>query len=262
MLRVGKRPHRGPALASNHPHLRGGSRRLTSGPSFATTWIAVPAARPRRPPWPGSARRCGRPCRWGSGTAAASCRERCRRPRRDDFCAHPKALRGEDVALLAVRVVEQRDAGRPIRVVLDARLRGNPVLAALEVDPPVAALGASAAMARGGPARGVRPPEDFLPLVSLFVGSAPGAPPGSGRCRSACRGWSVWSCGSPLSGQPSTAAPSNSSMRSPGASWTIAFFQERDRPLCSPRRFGLDFTFEVRTAFTWTSKISSTAWAI
>ena len=27
-----------------------GSRRLTIGPSLATTWIAVPAARPRRPP--------------------------------------------------------------------------------------------------------------------------------------------------------------------------------------------------------------------
>ena len=30
-----------------------GRRRVTISPSFATSWIAVPAARPSLPPWPG-----------------------------------------------------------------------------------------------------------------------------------------------------------------------------------------------------------------
>src|SRR5262249_32904658 len=60
-------------------------------------------------------------------------------------------LRGrEDVALRAVRVVEQRDAGRPVRVVLDrGDLRRNAVLDALEVDHAEAALVAAALVARG-----------------------------------------------------------------------------------------------------------------
>src|SRR5581483_8654862 len=51
------------------------------------------------------------------------------------------AGRREDVALEAVRVMEKRDASRPVRVVLDrSDLRGNAVLGALEVDDAVAAL--------------------------------------------------------------------------------------------------------------------------
>ena len=30
-----------------------GSRRVTISPSFATSWIEVPAERPSLPPWPG-----------------------------------------------------------------------------------------------------------------------------------------------------------------------------------------------------------------
>ena len=30
-----------------------GRRSVTISPSLATTWMAVPAARPMRPPWPG-----------------------------------------------------------------------------------------------------------------------------------------------------------------------------------------------------------------
>ena len=37
----------------------------------------------------------------------------------DDRLADLEPVRREDVALLAVRVVDQRDAGRPVRVVLD-----------------------------------------------------------------------------------------------------------------------------------------------
>src|SRR5439155_27382239 len=56
--------------------------------------------------------------------------------------------RREDVALRTVRVVKQRDARRTVRVVLDrGHLRRDPVLPALEVDHPVAALVATALMA-------------------------------------------------------------------------------------------------------------------
>ena len=55
----------------------------------------------------------------------------------------------EDVALLAVRVVQQRDVRAAVRVVLDARdLGGNAVLVALEVDDAVMLLVAAAAVAR------------------------------------------------------------------------------------------------------------------
>ena len=59
-------------------------------------------------------------------------------------------LRGsEDVRLLAVGVVQQRDARRPVRVVLDrGDLRRHAVLQALEVDDAVAALVAAALVAR------------------------------------------------------------------------------------------------------------------
>src|SRR5206468_6750665 len=59
----------------------------------------------------------------------------------------------EDVGLCAVRVVEQRDSRRPVRVVLDRRDLGrHAVLPALEVDDAVAALVTAALVARGDPA--------------------------------------------------------------------------------------------------------------
>src|SRR5258706_1682590 len=59
----------------------------------------------------------------------------------DDGVAHIQALGRQDVALLAVTVVQQRDAGRPVRVVLDARdPRRNGELVAPEVDAPVLPL--------------------------------------------------------------------------------------------------------------------------
>src|SRR5262249_58938117 len=53
-----------------------------------------------------------------------------------------QVLRRDDVALLAVGVVQERDPGRAVRVVLDVRdLRGHAVLVvATEVDEPVGAL--------------------------------------------------------------------------------------------------------------------------
>src|SRR5207247_2046123 len=60
-----------------------------------------------------------------------------------------QAGRRQDVALEAVRVMEERDAGRAVRVVLDRRdLRGHSVLGALEVDHAVTALVAAALVAR------------------------------------------------------------------------------------------------------------------
>src|SRR5262249_37767125 len=56
--------------------------------------------------------------------------------------------RGDDVALLAVRVVEQRDVRRAVRVVLDRRdAGGQAVLVALEVEDAVHPLVPAAAMA-------------------------------------------------------------------------------------------------------------------
>src|SRR3954451_4414667 len=75
---------------------------------------------------------------------------------RGDHVADLHARRREDVALLAVRVVQERDVGRAVRVVLDRRaLRRHAVLAALEVDLPVKALCTTAAVTRRDAAVGV-----------------------------------------------------------------------------------------------------------
>src|SRR4051794_21392925 len=63
--------------------------------------------------------------------------------------ADADAGRREDVALEAVRVVQQRDARRAVRVVLDrGHLRRHAVLGALEVDDAIAALVAAALVTR------------------------------------------------------------------------------------------------------------------
>jgi hypothetical protein len=76
--------------------------------------------------------------------------------------AHPSALlqadRRDDVALLAVGVLEQRDASGPVRVVLDRDDTGRHAqLVALPVDDAVHALVAAATMAHGDPAKVVAP---------------------------------------------------------------------------------------------------------
>src|SRR3954447_12651425 len=69
------------------------------------------------------------------------------RPGLDDL-ADLQARRRKDVALFAVGVVQQRDVGRAVRVVLDGRDLGrDAVLAPLEVDLAVAPLGAAATVA-------------------------------------------------------------------------------------------------------------------
>src|SRR3954447_21934001 len=77
---------------------------------------------------------------------------------RDHVHADAQAVGGDDVGLRAVDVVQQRDVGRPVGVVLDrGHARGHAVLGALEVDLAVQALGAAAAMARRLAAQRVSP---------------------------------------------------------------------------------------------------------
>src|SRR5436309_16056834 len=105
--------------------------------------------------------------------------------------AHPQPRRGEDVALLAVGVVEQRDVGGAVGVVLDrGDLGRDPVLRALEVDDAVPALGPAAAVARGDAAVRVAPAglgeaadERLLRLAARYLRAVrPGgeAPAGAG----------------------------------------------------------------------------------
>src|SRR5205823_10170007 len=67
--------------------------------------------------------------------------------------AHRDLVGTDDVALLAVDVVQQGDAGAPVGVVLDVgHLRGDGVLVPAEVDEPVLLLVAPALVARRDPA--------------------------------------------------------------------------------------------------------------
>src|SRR5215469_3256679 len=121
--------------------------------------------------------------------------------------ALPQALRAQDVALLAVGVVQQRDPRGAVRVVLHVRhLGGYAVLVrAAEVDQPVGAL-VTAALVPGGdpavhipPAPGVqRTDERLLRLAASDLGEvrAARAPPARGSrlvladghvCSSSCR---------------------------------------------------------------------------
>src|SRR5688572_17165560 len=73
-----------------------------------------------------------------------------------DRRADREAARREDVALLAVDVVQQGDVRGAVRVVLDRRdLRGNPALVALEIDVAVLLLVAAADETRSNPALAV-----------------------------------------------------------------------------------------------------------
>ena len=68
----------------------------------------------------------------------------------NDLITDLEAVRCEDVALLAVNVVEQSDAGAAVRIVLDrSDASRDTVLRALEVDHAIEALMAAALMADG-----------------------------------------------------------------------------------------------------------------
>jgi hypothetical protein len=68
--------------------------------------------------------------------------------------AHRHRVGGQDVALLAVGVRDQRDARRAVGIVLYRDdLAGHAVLVAAEVDEPESSLVATAAVAHGHPAQ-------------------------------------------------------------------------------------------------------------
>ena len=67
-----------------------------------------------------------------------------------DRVAHLQAVRGDDVALLAVLILHQRDVGGAVGIVLNGQDGGGHVdLVALEVDDAVLSAVAAAAMADG-----------------------------------------------------------------------------------------------------------------
>src|SRR6185312_8190168 len=175
--------------------------------------------------------------------------------------AHAQTLRRKDVALLAVGVVQQRDVGGAVRVVLD---RGDPgrhaVLLALEVDEAVLALGPAAAVTaryatvRVSPAALLQTGDErLLGLAARDLGAVrPG-----GEAPAGTRGLVF------LDGHYSLNSwPSKSSIVSSGCSSTTAFFHSRVRPNVVPRRLGFDLTLIVRTSSTRTFQICSIAWRI
>src|SRR5690606_28182920 len=81
---------------------------------------------------------------------------------REDLRADAQPHRSEDVALLAVGVVQERDAGAAVRIVFDRHDAGrDAVLLATEVDATVLAL-VSAAPEPGGGVAVVVPPARLL----------------------------------------------------------------------------------------------------
>ena len=118
-------------------------------PSFAIRRIDVPAERPIWPPRPGCNSTLwttvpvgifASDMQFPTAISASS----------PDITVMPTVRRfgREDVALLAVGVVEQGDVGRAVGVVLDRGDAGrDTVLASLEVDLAVQALGSAAAVA-------------------------------------------------------------------------------------------------------------------
>src|SRR5690606_7235798 len=145
-----------------------------------------------------------------------------------------QAPRGEDVALLAVEVVQQRDAGRAVRVVLDVRdLRRDAVLVVPpEVDHAVGALvpaalvpGRYAAVVVAAALLGERTQQRLLRLAARDldeVGHAGAATTRSRRLVVTDAHLIRSSLVSPPAGRPGQAVPPKMSIRSPSARLTIA----------------------------------------
>ena len=142
-----------------------------------------------------------------------------------DRVADLETLRRDDVALLAVGVVQQRDARRAVRVVLDVRHPGrHAVLVALEVDHPVAALVAAALVTRGDAAVVVAAAlaRDRLDERALRLGPRD-VVEGLGRHEAAAGGGRLVVLDAHY-------LPSKNSILSVGESCTTAFFQAALRP--------------------------------
>src|SRR5829696_491096 len=148
---VADRPDRGPAIDADHPHLAGGQaqggvvallrHQLDAGAGGAGE-LAAAARLQLDVVDHGADRHVGQRQRVAHGDVG----------RRAGLHDHPdpQPARREDVGLRAVGVVQQRDVRGAVGVVLDGgHAGGDPVLAALEVDDPVQALGAAAAVTGG-----------------------------------------------------------------------------------------------------------------
>src|SRR5690349_818789 len=168
--------------------------------------------------------------------------------------------RSEDVGLRPVGVVEERDAGRAVGVVLDrSHLRRHTVLDALEVDLAVAALVPAALVAPGDAAVRVaatallqRLDQALLRLALRdLVERRDRHEAAAGRRRLVL-----------ADGHQETWAPSKISIDSPSRTCTMAFFQPGLVPRIRPRRFGFGWTLRMFTRWTCTPKSSSTAWRI
>src|SRR3954452_8328000 len=152
--------------------------------------------------------------------------------------------RGEDVALGAVGVVEQRDARRTVRVVLDCgHLRGDPVLRALEVDDPIAALVAAALVPPGdapvvvAPARLLQRLEQAL----LRLGLRDLLERGDRHEAAGGRGGLV------ATDRHQTWAPWKISIVSPSRTCTMALVQPWRMPFVAPRLLCLALTLRMLT---------------
>src|SRR5215470_1604553 len=167
--------------------------------------------------------------------------------------------RRDDVALLAVLVVEERNARGAAWIVLDAcHLGGDAELVPLEVHLAQHALVPAAPMPDGDAPVGVAAVRPLLwreqallrrLLGDLLVGEERHVAPrrrGRLQCADSHR----------------SQAPSTSSILWPGASVTIAFFQSERLPSKRPMRFHLPCIEAVRTSATFTLNTRSTAWRI
>ena len=132
-----------------------GMRSWAYSVSLATSWAKVPAARAICPPLPGFSSMLwtsvprGMPLS-GQGVADQDVGVLAGQ----HGAAHFQPVGGQDVALLAVRVDQQGDAGGAVGVVLDGGDPGRHVrLVALEVDDAVALLVPAADVAGGDAAR-------------------------------------------------------------------------------------------------------------
>src|SRR5579871_538260 len=174
---------------------------------------------------------------------------------------HPR--RRQDVALLAVVVVEQADAGIAVGVVFDrGDGRGHAVLIALEIDDAVALLVPATAVTGGLAAIAVAAARAGLGREQRFLGPVLGdlAEVGDGLKAPAGGGGLAFAKGH----RRLPHQLSNSGMRWPSARVTTARLVSDRRPKVAGRRMRLRLPLRLRvfTLTTCTLKIDSTAWRI
>src|SRR5690606_28910126 len=172
-------------------------------------------------------------------------------------------VRGDDVALLPVGVVQQRDTGAAVGVVLDVRDLGrNTVLVVTpEVDDPVSALVAATLVPSGDPTAGVttttaveRPHQRLLRLRPGELGEV------SDRGAPAARGCWLVLADAHVFSVPYAAGPPKISIGLLSAeSVTMARLVSLRLPKPCRVRFRLPGRFSVLTLITFTPKIFSTA---